>query len=923
MKRIIIALLGVLLSSTFVFSGVTGKIAGKIVDARTKEPLVGANITIEGTFLGASADADGDYYIINIPVGTYTLVVSYVGYETRRHEGVRVILDQTTKVDFPLGESIAEGETIVVIAETFKVQKDETSKKITIQAEDVQAMPVKDFSELVAAQAGVIQIESSIQGISGFEDRGIEEIHVRGGRSGEIGYTIDGMYILNPFYGSKYTGTELNDFTIEQVDIKTGVFDAEYGGAMSSMINIITRDGGDQISGQVRLMTSNLGTIGNLLNEDINPESNPNLTFQQQDYLRDYREITGGIGGPVPFTNNKVRFLSTGHKRSKAYSVYKFDDQVYNSGEPVDSENNTFLNKLDTIAGWHQMGFYHSWDIYNKLSWRINNAMKVNMSFWNIENVFRSANLANIAYQYYENGRNIVTQSSDRQTLTFNHQVSKNTFYDVRFSRFFQKMFIGVTDDGSKDGRYLNPDEYDRPNLDDDYDNNPFWYEYYVNGHDRYYHTNFAETYEGFVDLLSQLTKHHQLKAGASYRQHTIMIDEIQLPWLVIPYAEKYTRHPEEASLYIQDMMEYDYMTIRLGLRLEMLNAHDVYWVDPWEPWNLDSPNLTKEISNSKWEYNLSPRLGFSHVITDNATFTFGYGQFTQTPTYRNKYINPISSADTTRDVKTYSPLVGNANLIMEHVTAYEFGLNVGISDNTIIQLIGWSKEYSDLSSTERVPQFPYSFTTTLNTDYSTARGVDVVIRHNGVNYRMELQYTNSRATANRKDPWEGYRETDTPRTMPKREILMSYDRTHDLSFSYFHMFPKKAGIDLFGIKPFERTKINVMFLARSGEPYTPIVGNVAGETNSERGPWNLTANLNYRKFFNVFGMDVVFGVLVQNLFDWKNPIDIYATTGKADNPGARINELIGLGYYSRTLWDEPYRYSRRRQVDFSLEFQF
>ncbi len=911
MKKIVFIIVGMFLLLSSAFAGTTGKIAGRIMDSRTKEPLVGANVIIEGTFLGASTDADGDFYIINIPVGTYTLHVSYVGYQSIKHPGVRVILDQTTKIDFQLGEDIAEGETIEVVANAFKVQKDETTKKITIQADDIQAMPVRDFSELVAAQAGVIQIESSVQGISGFEDRGIEEIHVRGGRSGEIGYTIDGMYILNPFYGSKYSGTELNDFAIEQVDMKTGVFDAEYGGAMSSMINIITKDGGDVIEGNVRLMSSNPANLVNLFDTSVEPESRSKLTFQRQDYLRDYRKLTAGIGGPVPFTNKRVRFITTGHKQGSAYRVYEFDQNTYRSNEAVDSEHNLHLNKLDTIAGWHQMGFRHSWDLYTKLSWQINNSMKLDMSFWNIENIFRSANLSNYSYQYYEKGRNIATQTSDRQTIMFNHAVNKDWYYDIRLSRFYQKMFIGVTDDGTIDGRYLGPDEYVRPNLDDDYENNPYWFEYYISGHDRYYHTNYAETYEGYFDLFSQLTKHHQVKFGSSYRQHTIMINEIQLPWLNTPYEEKYKRHPEEASIYLQDLIEYEYMTIRVGMRLEMLNARDQYWDDPWA-----KPN-DKKLIRSKWEYNWSPRIGFSHVITDNATFTFGYGQFTQTPTYRNKYLNPE------RDIKTYSPIVGNAGLVLEHVTAYEFGLNWGITDNTIIQLIGWSKEYSDLTSTERVPQFPYSYTIALNTDYATARGFDVVLRYHTKRSRMVFQYTNSRATANRKDPWEGYRETDTPRTMPKREILMSYDRTHDLALSYVYRLPKEAGLNISGIRPFEKTTINFMFLARSGFPYTPVVGNVAGETNSERGPWNITANFNYRKFFNLYGINVVFGVMVQNVFDWKNPIDIYSTTGKADDPGQRINELINLGYYSGTLWDQPYRYGRRRQIDFSLEFDF
>ncbi|MBD3224185.1 MAG: TonB-dependent receptor plug domain-containing protein, partial [Caldithrix sp.] len=899
----------IMVSLTAAYAGTTGKIAGKVVDANTGEPLPGANVIIEGTLLGASTDTDGDYYIINVPVGAYTLVVSYIGYRTVKYQGVRVILDQTTKVDFKLQEDIAEGETIVVTAETFKVQKDETSKKITIQAEEIQSMPVQDFSEMVAAQAGVVQIESSVRGIAGFEDRGIEEIHVRGGRSGEIGYTIDGMYIVNPFYGSKYSWTQLNDFAIEQVDMKTGVFDAEYGGAMSSMINMITRDGGVNYEGNIRIRSSNPANLARLFHNEVSPDEGPKLTFQEQDYLRDSREIAGGFGGPVPFTNKKVRFILTGHKEETAYNVFEFDKLTYNTDNEDDPQND-FLNELDTIAGWHEMGFRYGWDLYGKLTWNINNTMKLDFSSWNIKTTFRTANLSNRIYQFYEKGRNISTQTSDRQALMFNHQVSKNTFYNLRFSRFYQKMFIGVTDNGKLDGEYLNPGEYEEPWYDTDWENNPYFFEYYISGHDRYYHKNFAETYEGFVNILHQATKHHQLKMGGSYRYHTIFIDEQQLPWLNNPYIENYNKNPEEASIYLQDLIEYDYMTIRVGLRMDMLNANGKYWKDPYDEDN-------KRLVDTDWEYYLSPRLGFSHVITDNSTFTFGYGKFTQTPTYRNKYINDQ------KDIKTYSPLVGNSGLEMEKMTAYEFGLNVGITDDIITQVIGWSKEYSELTSTERIPQFPYSFTTFLNTDYATARGVDLVIRRRTRSSTMELQYTLSRATANRRDPWEGYRETDTPRTMPKREILMSYDRTHDISLRYSKRFMENTGPSVMNFHPLGKSTFNLMFLARSGFPYTPVVDNVPGQTNSERMPWNITANFLFRKYVSISNFDLIFGLMVQNVLDLKNPIAIWPETGKADDPGSRLNELIQQNFYSKSLFDQPYRYGRRRQIDFSLEIAF
>ncbi|MDZ7796349.1 MAG: TonB-dependent receptor plug domain-containing protein [Candidatus Marinimicrobia bacterium] len=98
-------------------------------------------------------------------------------------------------------------------------------------------------------------------GIPGFEERGIEQIHVRGGRANETGFMVDGMYIENPLYGGKGKGTRLNQFAVAQVDFQTGFFNAEYGDAMSGMINTVTRTGPDKFTGMLRLERSKLSDL--------------------------------------------------------------------------------------------------------------------------------------------------------------------------------------------------------------------------------------------------------------------------------------------------------------------------------------------------------------------------------------------------------------------------------------------------------------------------------------------------------------------------------------------------------------------------------------------------------------------------------------------------------------------------------------
>jgi hypothetical protein len=932
--------LGVCLASllflTYLFGGTTGKIAGSIRDATTGEPLIGANVVVKGTYMGAATDADGYFFMINVPVGEYDLEVLMIGYQAMIHTGVTVNIDQTTKVEFRLTPEAIEGAVVEVVAEQeLVVEKDVTSKKVTIDRKEIQSLPVRDLSELVEAQAGIIKIEGSLKGIPGFEDRGIEEIHVRGGRTAEVGYTVDGMYIENPIYGSRYSGVQLNKFASEQTDIKTGVFDAEYGDAMSAMINVVTRRMSRQrLEGNLNVETSALGF--------------------EPDRLRNYSRFSGGLSGPIPGLGNRFTFLVTGEMTNRRYRVYEFDDLVFNASDtlanrvgpgsiiPLDMSYNEFLDqhvqnvhRYDRFSGWNAFGFNEDWDVFGKIRWHISPTMRLDFTVWKVVNDFKTFNTANYFYQYYEAGRNVVRQNADRESIIWSQDISKHTYYTLRFSRFYQQMRIGVKD--PETGRWLDPDEYEARGLppnnhwhyyedehgrkvyfdpvtnewtpEDWYFWDPYRGEFLAEGSDRYYHRNYAQTWEVIADITSQLSRHHQVKFGITGKQHDLFFNEIQLPWLSSPYVESYNKHPREGAVFIQDQIEYDYMTIRIGLRLDFNNPRSPFWEDPRDP--------NSRLIDSKTTYRWSPRIGFSHVITENATFTFGYGKFNQFPTYRNVYLN------SQLDLTTFRPILGNSLLSSEEVTQYEFGLNTIIVPGLIFQVIGWSKNYSNLNSTERVPAFPRSFYVNVNTDYATSRGIDFNVRFRKRQLSGMIQYTLSRATANAADPWESYRNEYTEETQPRREFLMGYDRTHDLNFSLSYDLPRRSLFDNFIGRIISNTSYNVILIATSGAPYTPTRNRVAGPTNSEREPWYIQTNFHFRKYFQFYGMRYTFGILVFNLFDRKNTLDVYTETGKADDPGNYWRQQIERGIVSTTTFDQPYRFGPRRRIDFTLEVAF
>jgi len=139
-----------------VFAQTTGKIAGKVTDSETRTGLPGVNVFIEGTTQGTASNIDGEYAIIGVPPGTYTVVVSFVGFATQRTENVRVNAGLTVEVNFELREEVFEGEEIVIVAEKPLVQKDLTATTAIVTGEQIRALPVENFGQVIALQAGVV-----------------------------------------------------------------------------------------------------------------------------------------------------------------------------------------------------------------------------------------------------------------------------------------------------------------------------------------------------------------------------------------------------------------------------------------------------------------------------------------------------------------------------------------------------------------------------------------------------------------------------------------------------------------------------------------------------------------------------------------------------------------------------------------------
>src|SRR5262245_30139022 len=214
------------LAASSAWSGTTGRIAGRVLDAK-KQPLAGVNVAMLGVQLGAVTDENGQFTIINIPAGSYSVRSGLLGYRPVTTTNVIVSADETTRLDLVLEETPVQMQEVVVSAKRPVVEVNRTSTVAIVPREDIQKLPVQELQDVVNLQAGVV------------------DGHFRGGRQNEVQYQVDGVSVNNAYDNTN--SVRLDRSLLEEVQVVSGTFDAEYGQAMSGVVNAVLRRGGERL----------------------------------------------------------------------------------------------------------------------------------------------------------------------------------------------------------------------------------------------------------------------------------------------------------------------------------------------------------------------------------------------------------------------------------------------------------------------------------------------------------------------------------------------------------------------------------------------------------------------------------------------------------------------------------------------------
>jgi outer membrane receptor protein involved in Fe transport len=603
-------------------AGTTGKIAGAVRDQATKKPLVGANVTVVGTDRGAVTGLDGGYAILNLPPGVYGLRVGMLGYKSLLVRNVRVSVDLTAQINADLEPTVLEtGESVTVVAERPLIRPDMTSSLATVGTDEIEALPINDVGDVLELQAGIV--------------RSGGDLHIRGGRAGEVAYWVDGVANTDAFNGRM--GLTVENVAIQELQVISGTYNAEFGQAMSGIINIITKEGtdrtmahvrayaGDYVSGDDRFsLLSRVNTMtdpatGTLkaLGTKENPLNRLNPAFNSEFLL----------SGPVPWAGGKVTFLVSGryiNEEGYLYGRRWFTPQ----GNPGDS----VLVPMDP---------YRRFSGQAKLTWRAGTKVKLSYSLftsdWDKKRSFSRD------WKYVPDSRPKSMGSSRTHLVALNHVLGPRTFYEVRINTLSTDYRSRLYDDPHATPNYLvrvRPDSalgidarvFDPSTAEGTAELNqlrsgripfdyvidpggpagyvhpdsllsPASYSYNRVGTDLNYFRRSTGTWTGKIDLTSQVNPMHQIKAGGEIRFHTLHLNgfslrpktstggeeqivpfEPEIPDVSTTYHNTYDRSPREVSAYLQDKIELEEINMNIGIRFDHFNANHVVPADPSDP---------------------------------------------------------------------------------------------------------------------------------------------------------------------------------------------------------------------------------------------------------------------------------------------------------------------------------------------------
>ena len=862
--------LGLLLFAGAAWPGTTGKVSGRVLDAK-KQPLAGVNITIPALHMGAATDQDGRFVILQVPPGSWDLKASLLGYQVVTVQGVRVSADNTATAEVELAEAPIAMKELVISARRPVVDLKLTSSLASIHADQIARLPVQDLQEIVNLQAGVV------------------DGHFLGGRLGEVQYQVDGVSVNNPYNNSN--SLQIDRSLIEEVQVVSGTFDAEYGQAMSGVVNTILKRGTEKFAWNAEVYDGAYLFAG--------PPREMDFKLRPAD-LRNFQASATG-----PFGLAKTTYVISGrHYRSR--------DAVYGTRLFTPWRRDTLANKVLHPDGDREqvpLGRSNEWSGLAKVT---NHAIpNLEIGYQAIANWTDRLN-ANWLYRLNPDGeapthtRSVVHGLDLTRTLSTKAFVSaslRQNYFDYRqmkYDHLFDPRYAVA-------GPATGDDNYIRGAVLEGVDFNRF--EQNTNG------AIFKSTFT------SQIRRDQQIKGGIEYQwPHVRFGNPGTLKFAQSKTGDSLFRHVDEppdfpgpreyrpfiTNAYAQDELEWNDLHLRAGVRMEYFNPRATLPSDLANPANAIAGQPLSHPRAASRKITVAPRIGVSYPVTRKSAVYFAYGHFYQMPELGQIYGNSDYQVLSKLASSSISyGVLGNPDIKPERTVQYQFGFKQSITDDFGIDANMFYKDIRDLLGIEFIDTYnDATYTRLTNVDFGNVIGVTLSVSRRDRWLTTNLDYTWQVAQGNSSDPTETATRASAGEDPRPRTVPFNWDQRHTLNLTATLSEPNAYSLS--GI-----VRIG------SGEPYTPATTTNFGyglEANSGRKPGTVIVDVRGERDVTFRGLPLTVFTRVFNLFDQRF------------NNGLVFN-TSGSPYYSRfpakdlvTLQDATRFYAPRRvEIGFSM----
>lgn len=914
MSKFLQFILLLIVSTPILIFSQTGKIVGKVTDLETGDALIGANVLVNGTNLGAATDVNGDYVILNTPPGTYTIVARYIGYREVRMENIRISVNLTTEVLFQLPSETYQTETVVVVAPKPLINKNTTNQTSIVNQEDIKNLPIRGVNAIVGTQAGVVT-----QG---------GNIYIRGSRSDGVAFYVDGVLVNNPVVGGSTTGMINN--AIEEIQVQAGGYSAEFGGANGGIISTTSRAGSENYNFGFEAITDNFANAG----EEF-----------LGGYAYGYSEYTFTAGGPVLPNFKDLKFFIAGnniYQRSPATyrREYNFQNLVDPDAPSLDPLLSTTENPYpDTFSVFYPNGTVlnngsNTYQLQGNLTWNLNPfSIKINANHrWN-------ENRGGVGWTTV----NRVNSASLNQNYTFTggakitHVISPVAFYDVilnYFNDYAVTMDPIFQHDITLYGDSLANADYGRTlRRDGEFATTLRAYGFGFERYDRPFNGYTKTKYQSFggkLNFLYQVGKIHEIKTGGEYTYYTIrrydMPNTISIADNIKSIADgdiggAYDRldnygydtfgnelndgiqgpkHPVFSAFYIQDKMEFTDLVLNIGFRLDYINTDSKTFENPHDvQFNSEGIIDSASLVDVDPILQVSPRLGFSFPVTDQTVFHAQYGKFIQQSQLRNIYLGFNRSSDIIKGGFAELNPVGYG-IRPERTTQYEIGFKQQLGSNFAFDITGFYKDIKDQVQIRSIFADPgashVQYYALVNGDFTTVKGIEMKLdlrRTERISASIDYTYSDAQGTGSTPNEagraiWQS--PTSTP-FFPQQITPLTFNQTHRGSINLDYRFVDEDGPEVLGSKILSNFGFNLLFSFNSGFNYTRFEGFANARVpleslNSSVTPWNFQLDAKFDKSFSLGPLNLNVYIWVINLLDIQNIVGVFGTSGDPIDDG-------------------------------------